>query len=613
MFKRYLFICALMAVALCLVADPADAQIRKLNPQAAPAALTSQELEGMDLFGGRAIQLDASKIRSGESFSMKVSLDKQNYTLDLFPKNLRSENFTVEIQIADGSYVEVEPPAPMTFHGHVRGLPNSYATASVVGGKLNAMILLGEVDTELFFIQPRDNGRGYIEYNSLEVIDDGRWTDGHLPNPLMSAEEYHDDGPPPLGPPTGDHYLTEVAFDADYEMFQKNGSDLNDTIADMESIMNAVTIIYERDCQITWEITHIIVRTAEPDPYSKTNAEGILNQFWTQWKNNHTNIHRDVAHLFTGKNVDGSTIGLAWVKVICANLSYGFGYAMVESRFSTNYKQRVALSAHEIGHNYGCNGHCDGDGDCHIMCSAVNSCNGIGMPHFGPWAQGKIVSYADTRACLDIVDATYAVNMDANIGANEIVIEVSPPDINNETDGTIPLIRKYPDGTNVTIEAPKEYYLGALLYRFLKWTLDGVDQPDYQEQISFTANFNQADAEYVLAKNLAISSKPEIGVVITGTPTDFDGLTDGNTPFELVYASGDNITLEAPLAKANYTFDCWSINGVDQPTGQTSVVVNIPYFGNPKAVAKYNADYTPFLPAWLKSLLNWDNSIFQIP
>jgi len=58
------------------------------------------------------------------------------------------------------------------------------------------------------------------------------------------------------------------------------------------------------------------------------------------------------------------------------------------------------LTAHEMGHNFSA-GHCDGNGDCHIMCSGINGCNGLGNPaFFGAPSANKIANYAAGRPCL---------------------------------------------------------------------------------------------------------------------------------------------------------------------------------------------------------------------
>ncbi|MFH1999198.1 MAG: hypothetical protein ABIK28_05935, partial [Planctomycetota bacterium] len=259
---------------------------------------------------------------------------------------------------------------------------------------------------------------------------------------------------------------------------------------------------------------------------------------------------------------------------------------------------------HEIGHNYGCNGHCDGDGDCHIMCSSINNCNGIGLPHFGPWAVNSIMTYAETRTCLDLTLATASVEINANMGLGELVVDVSPPDVNNMESGLIPFARKYYDGTMVTITAPKEYYLMTLLYRFLQWEFDGVPQPEGEEAVSFPIDFIKANAMYIPAQKCQLSSKPIKHVDVTVTPVDMDDLGGGTTPLEVVYPTGSTVSVEAPLEVGNYTFHRWVVNGSKKPVGQNVINIDVSIFLSPKAVAEYKYHGQEiFMPAWLKALI----------
>lgn len=68
---------------------------------------------------------------------------------------------------------------------------------------------------------------------------------------------------------------------------------------------------YESEVDISHLITAIVVRTTSNDPYTSTSANTILGEFMAEWTSNPGSIQRDVAQMFTAKEVDGGTIGIA--------------------------------------------------------------------------------------------------------------------------------------------------------------------------------------------------------------------------------------------------------------------------------------------------------------
>jgi hypothetical protein len=209
--------------------------------------------------------------------------------------------------------------------------------------------------------------------------------------------------------------VTDVLIDADFQFFLQNGGSVSNTVADIESVMNGVSLVYERDVDLSWEITGILVRTSSAaNPYSSSSAETLLCQLVEEWNQSGVStIRRDTTHLFTGRELIGTTIGIAFNGVICnvsANSPCGGGvqnlaYGLSQSRFNTFYDARVSLTAHELGHNYNSD-HCTG-GNCHIMCASVNGCGGTygADLKFGPAAQSQIESFANSRNCLSVQPA----------------------------------------------------------------------------------------------------------------------------------------------------------------------------------------------------------------
>ena len=124
----------------------------------------------------------------------------------------------------------------------------------------------------------------------------------------------------------------------------------------IHSIMNAVNIQYECDVNITHQITTIVVRTDVNDPYSATNTDLVVNEFAAEWNANMAYIQRDVAQLFTAREIDGNIIGQA--RVLGGVCDFSQAYCYVQSDFSANFQLVTDLSAHELGHLWNAF-HCD--------------------------------------------------------------------------------------------------------------------------------------------------------------------------------------------------------------------------------------------------------------
>jgi hypothetical protein len=132
-----------------------------------------------------------------------------------------------------------------------------------------------------------------------------------------------------------------VACDADSEFYALNGRSVPNTVADIEAVLNGARAIYERDVLLTLQLGTVIVRTAEPDPYSTTNPSALLAQLRTEWMANQGSVSRDVVQLFTGKDLDGTAIGIAYLDGLCTTNS---GYSAVQSRWSTLLDNRIENS-----------------------------------------------------------------------------------------------------------------------------------------------------------------------------------------------------------------------------------------------------------------------------
>ncbi|MCB9845897.1 MAG: zinc-dependent metalloprotease [Phycisphaeraceae bacterium] len=365
---------------------------------------------------------EVPRVRSGDTFtpiiafrgdavSVGLVLDGQPREMLLRPHEVRSEGLHVRVSTPGGALIDAPLPRPTTFRADFDG---GAASMSVVDGRLRGMIRLGEgKDERTFGVEPLGHG-WHISYDITDVIP----TPGSCGSDVLQGLRGHavEHGGSVLRDP-GDCLRTVVAaFDADFEMFQINGSDVDATIADVEGVMNDVNFIYERDTGITHLIGTLIVRSSAADPYTSTDPFTRLDQFRSEWNGNQGGVERDLAHFFTGANLDGGVIGVAWVGVLCDAIDYSYG--MSETYYGGSYAERVGLTAHELGHNWGA-GHCDGDDDCAIMCSYINGCPG-GIDNFGERSIAAICDWAETHDCDgELCECTADLDEDGDADADD--------------------------------------------------------------------------------------------------------------------------------------------------------------------------------------------------
>lgn len=373
-----------------------------------------QHIQPLDLAQIKALTLESLDLESADirdlhlpneawtPFSVSLDLGGSLREIELVPHSVRSWDFKVLVQGMNGILEEWEAPPPRTYTGSVAGFPDSVVAASLKDGSLSAIIVL--TPHEQWVVQPLTDviedasPLRHVVFNVKDIAGRGEYRCG---NDDFEETDADCDCASTKGGQNSTTGFTgimicDIGFDADVQFYNKNGNSVTNTVNDIEKIVNGMRTVYERDTEITYEITTIVVRTVEPDPYTTNNAGDLLNEFKVEWNQNMDGIKRDVAHLMTGKNLGGTTIGVAFPSVICTkNQAYGLS----ESRFTTNLNQRVTLTCHEVGHNWS-SGHCDGNGDCHIMCSVLGGCNGIGLPNFGADSAAKIITFRDSRTCL---------------------------------------------------------------------------------------------------------------------------------------------------------------------------------------------------------------------
>lgn len=324
-----------------------------------------------------------------------VPIDGGLYTLDLAPHSVRADDYQVQVQLADGSYRDVRPGPIRTLRGTVREVDGAVVGASLSDEGLRARIIFPD-DTE-YWVEPLASrvagaAPGQHAVFQGEDVPPSGGTCQTLHPPVV--EQQVSEGHGTIA--AGGLYVAELAIDADYEYYQSFGN-VQATEASIEDIINTVNVQYERDVGITHVITRIIVRTDQVDPYNETDAEFLLYEFRDHWSSEQSGVTRDIAQLFTGKELDGSTIGIAWVGTVCAHPRFGYGYSVVQPTCCPSFACKTDLSAHELGHNW--------DAE-HCVCRdwTMNASLQCANQFHDVFTIPDIVAYRDSCRCLDVGD-----------------------------------------------------------------------------------------------------------------------------------------------------------------------------------------------------------------
>jgi hypothetical protein len=123
--------------------------------------------------------------------------------------------------------------------------------------------------------------------------------------------------------------------------------------------MNNVDGIFSEQVGVELQVRSVGLYEGATDPFSQTTVPNDLLAELGRVRNGNTTLRSDgLTHLFTGRNLDGNTVGMAYVNTLC-NRSFGVGLTEIRGR-GTVIESLIA--AHEIGHNFGA-GH-DGIGEC---------------------------------------------------------------------------------------------------------------------------------------------------------------------------------------------------------------------------------------------------------
>ncbi len=121
-----------------------------------------------------------------------------------------------------------------------------------------------------------------------------------------------------------------------------------DPKAAMLARLNIVEGIFSEQVGLLILASDIRLIAAEADPFTSTKPTTLLEQLSSYRVANSAVRSRGLAHLMTGKDLDGTTAGIAFVRTVCEKER---GVSLSQRSYGTTISALVM--AHELGHNFG--------------------------------------------------------------------------------------------------------------------------------------------------------------------------------------------------------------------------------------------------------------------
>ena len=279
--------------------------------------------------------------------------ESRQLSLTAFGKTFALELETNEQLIADLPTAQRQRLAQKIklFRGQLTGIKGSWVRLSQGGSRYSGMIWDG---TEIYIIDQSDEianaltAPGTDSYPIMYRLKDATWPDAQCAldpnakpfNDYSALVQELNDAVQALPAATKELSLAVVA---DTQFVTANRLDPEAAVV---ARTNVVDGIYSEQVGVHLRIAQI--RSLQSNgTLTATASSTLLGQFAT-YASSTGFTNPGLAHLFTGRDLDGNTIGIAYLSSLCS-ARFGTGVSQISGTGTAG----ALIVAHEIGHNFG--------------------------------------------------------------------------------------------------------------------------------------------------------------------------------------------------------------------------------------------------------------------
>ncbi len=263
------------------------------------------------------------------------------------------------------------------FRGDMSGVPGSWARITRVGDDLYGLIWDGQ---ELYVIEP-DHELARYSQAPLPVMGATyiyRWsdTDKHFSDLVLTRDRKNSGSPtaayqamvkelqalPLTGVPT---QRLDVGFVADFEFTAAHNADVD---AALLARANNIDGIFSDQVGVLINLVETVSFAQNNDPFTTSDPGDLLDQLGEFKLNTPTLSGTGLTHMFTGRDLDDDTIGVAFIDALCPQV-FDLNGTLIDgavglTQGTNGINVDSLVAAHELGHNFGAPHDAEGGSPC---------------------------------------------------------------------------------------------------------------------------------------------------------------------------------------------------------------------------------------------------------
>jgi hypothetical protein len=235
------------------------------------------------------------------------------------------------------------------YKGQINGVAGSWVRMAITDGQLRGMLWDG---SEMYIIEPVSDTTAIFRLKDVVMkpgatscgtgsdavaINKGDEAYGSLLNELKST--------PAIMQATGASRRLEISALGDMLFVNRYGTEAK-ARSEILLRLNNVDGIFSQQLGVEIQVPTVDLGDSLSET---TSASSLLDELSALRKRSPNLYSRGLTHLFTGRNLDNETIGIAYLDGLC---SQRFGAGLTEASSRSSWTESL-IAAHEIGHGFG--------------------------------------------------------------------------------------------------------------------------------------------------------------------------------------------------------------------------------------------------------------------